>query len=132
MAHTTLVPQSLEKSDKKHHHSTISKKTGTVPRFTKSSSITSKASPTSAPDRLTTQDIINISLRKSAYQNYLSYQTHWKEYCPEKNILCDSPTVEQFLSNFAVSFNRGVSQSVLISPKSAIGHVLRLKYQHTP
>ena len=58
MTHTTLVPQSLEKSDKKHDHNTTGKKIGTVPRFTKSSSITSKASPTSAPDRLT-QDIIN-------------------------------------------------------------------------
>ena len=65
----------LEKSDKKHDHNTISKKSGTTPGSTKSSPTTSKASPTSAPDQLTTQDIIKASLRKSTGQKYLSYQT---------------------------------------------------------
>ena len=132
MAHTTLVPQPLEKSDKKHDDNTISKKFGTTPGSTKSSPTTSKASPTSTLDQLTTQDIINASLRKSTCQKYLYYQERWKEYCAEKNIVYDSPTVEQFLSFFTELFNQGVSHSVLISAKSAVAHALRMKYQHIP
>ena len=127
MAHTTLVPQPLEKSNKKYDYNSISKKFGTTPGSTKSSPTASKASPTSAPDRLTMQDI-NTSLRKSTCQKYLSCQTHWKEYCAEKNILYDSPTVEQFLNFFTELFNQGVSHSVLISAKSAVAHVPRMKY----
>ena len=93
MAYTTLVSQRLEKSDKNHDYNAISKNLGTIPGSTKSSPTTSKASPTSAPDLLTTQDIINASLRKSTCQKYLSYPTRWKEYCAEKNIIYDSPTV---------------------------------------
>ena len=126
MAHTTLVPQPLEKRDKKHNYKTISKRFGTTPGSTKSSPITSKkASPTSTPDRLITQDIINASLCKSTCQKYLSYQTRWKEYCAEKNIIYDIPTVEQFLKFFTELFNKGVPHSVLIS-----AHILRIKYQH--
>ena len=132
MAHTILVLQPLEKSDKKHDYNTISKKFGTTPGSTKSSPTASKASTTSAHDRLTMQDIINASLRKSACQKYLSYQTRWKEYCAEKNILYDIPTVEQFLNFFTELFNQGVSHSVLISAKTAVAHVLRMKYQHIP
>ena len=106
MAHTILVPQPLEKSNKKHDHNTISKKFGTTPGSTKSSPTTSKASPRSAPDRLATQDIINASLRKSACQKCLSYQTSSKEYCEEKNKIYDSPTVEQFLNFFTELFNQ--------------------------
>ena len=51
---------------------------------------------------------------------YLSYQSRWKGYCTEKNIVYDSPTVEQFLIFFAELFNQGVSHSVLISAKSAL------------
>ena len=119
-----------EKSHKKHDYNTISKKFGTIPGSTKSSPTTPKASPTSTPDRLTTQDIINASLRKSTCQKYLYYQERWKEYCAEKNIVYDSPTVEQFLSFFTELFNQGVSHSVLISAKSAVAHVLKMKYQH--
>ena len=67
-------PHPYEKSRKKHNYNTISKKFGTIPGSTKSLPITPKASPTSTPDRLTTQDIINASLCKSACQNYLYYQ----------------------------------------------------------
>ena len=61
MAHTTLVPQPLEKNDKKHDYNTIRKKFGPTPGpgSTKSSPTPSKASPTSAPDRLTMQGTIN-------------------------------------------------------------------------
>ena len=93
MAYTTLVPQPLEKRDEKHHHF-ISKEFGTTPGSTKSSPTTPKASPTSTPNRLNTQDIINASLRKSTYQKYLYYQERWKEYCAEKDIVYDSPTVQ--------------------------------------
>ena len=68
MAHTTLVPQPLEKSDKKYDYH---KEFGTTPRSTKTSPTTPKASSTSTPNRLTTQDIINASLRKSTCQKYL-------------------------------------------------------------
>ena len=65
MAHTTLVPQPLEKSDKKYDYHTISKEFDTASGSTKSSSTTPKASPTRTPNRLSTQDIINASLRMS-------------------------------------------------------------------
>ena len=58
------------------------------------------------------------------------YQTRWKEYGAEENIVYDSPTVEQFLSFFNEFFNQGVSHSVLISAKSAAAHVIKMKYQH--
>ena len=70
MAHTRLVPQTYEKSDKTHDYNTISKKFATTPGLT---------------DRLTTQDIINASLRKSTSQKYSTYQTRWKELCREKH-----------------------------------------------
>ena len=108
MAHTTLVPQPLEKRDEKPHH-TISKEFGTTPGSTKSSPTTPKASPTSTPNRLTTQDIINASLRKSTCQKYLYYQERWKEHCAEKKIVSDSHTVEQFLKFFTELFNQVVS-----------------------
>ena len=60
----------------------------------------------------------------------MSYQKRWKEFCAEKNIIYDSPTVEQFLNFFTELFNQGVSHSVLISAKGAVAHVLRIKYQH--
>ena len=104
----------------------------TTPGSTKSSPTTSKASPASTPDRLTTQDIINVSLRKSTCQKYLYHQTHWKEYCAEKNKIYDSATVEQFLNFLTELFNQIISHSVLISAKSAVAHVLRMKYQHIP
>ena len=109
---------------------TPSAKNPQTPGSTKSSPTTPKALPTSTPDRLTTQDIISASLRKSTCQKYLCYQTCWKEYCAEKNILYDSPTVEQFLSFFNELFNLGVSYSVLTSAKSAAAHVLKMKCQH--
>ena len=96
MAQATLVPQLLEKSEKKHDHNTISKKFVTTPGSTKNSSTTSKASPTSATDWLTMQGIINSSLCKSTFKKYLSYQTRLKEYCAEKNIIYDSSTVNDF------------------------------------
>ena len=80
MAHTRLVPQTYEKSDKTHDYNTISKKCAATPGST-----TSKASPACAPDRLTTQDIINALLRKSTSQKYSSNQTRWKELCREKH-----------------------------------------------
>ena len=76
MAHTILIPQPLQKGDMKHGSSTISKKFGTIPGSTKTLHATSKASPTSMPDLVTRQDIINASLRKLICQKYLSYQTH--------------------------------------------------------
>ena len=127
MAETILVPQSLEKSDKKHDNNTINKKFDSTPGSTKSLSTTSKASPTSTPDQITTQDIINASLRKSTCQKY---QKRWKEFCAEKNIIYDSPTFEQFLNlnSFTELFNQGVSHSALISAKRPVAHVLRMKY----
>ena len=86
----------------------------------------------SAPDRLTKQDIINGSLCKSTCQKYLSYQTRWKKYCAEKNIIYDSPTVEQFLIFFTELFNQGVPHSVIIPAKSAVAYTLRTKYQRIP
>ena len=56
----------------------------------------------------------------------------WKEFCAEKNIIYDSPTIEQFLNFFTELFNQAVSHSVLISAKIAVAHVLRMKYQHIP
>ena len=65
-------------------------------------------------------------------KKYLSYQTRWKEYYAEKNIIYDSPTVEQILNFFTVLFNQGLSYRVLIFAKSALAHVLRMKQQHIP
>ena len=96
MAHITMVHQPLEKSNKKHDYNSISKKFDTTPGSAQSLPTTSKASPTSTSDRLTTKDIINASLRKSIYYKYLTYQTCRKDYCGEKNNIYDSPTVEQF------------------------------------
>ena len=127
MNHTTLVHQPLEKSNKKHDYNTISKKIGAILGCTKSLPTTRKASPASAPDRLTTQDILNASLRKSICQNKLSYQIRWKEYCAEKSIIHDSSAVEPVLNFFAELFNQVVFHSVLISAKSAVAHVLRIK-----
>ena len=78
MVHNTLVLQPLEKSDKKHGYDTISKKFGTIPVSTKSSPTTSNVSPTSTPDRLTTQDIINTWLRKSTCQKSTKSQLSQK------------------------------------------------------
>ena len=89
-----------------------------------------KASPTSTPNWWTTQDIINESLCKSKCKKYLYYQECWKEYCAEKNIVYDSPAVEQFLTFLTELLYQGVSDSVLISAKSAVAHVLKMKYQH--
>ena len=130
MVHTTSVPQTLEKNDEKYDYHTINKEFGTTLGSTSNSPTTPKASPTSTPNRLTTQDIISASLRKSTCQKYLYYQKRWKEYFTENNIVYDSPTVEQFLSFFTELFNQGVSHSVLISAKSAVAHVLKMKYQH--
>ena len=60
------------------------------------------------------------------------YQKRWKEYYGEKNIIYDAPTVEEFLNFLTELFNQGVSHSVLISAKSTVAHVLRMKYQHIP
>ena len=109
MDHTTIVPQPLEKSDEKQDYHTISKEFEATPGSRKSSRTTPKASPTSTSDRLTTQDIINASLRKSTCQKHLHYQTRWKKYFAEKNIVYDSPTVEQFLSFLALQ-PRSISQ----------------------
>ena len=132
MAHTTLVSQPLEKGSKKHDNNTVSKKFGTTPGSTKSSPTTWKASPTSTLDQLTMQDIINASLRKSTCQKYLPYHKRWKEFCAEKNLIYDSPTVEQCLNFFTELFNQVVSHSVLTSAKSAVAHLLRMKCQHIP
>ena len=68
------------------------------------------------------QDIINALLRKSICQKYLPYQAH--KY--------DSPTVEHFLNFFIELFNQGVFHNVLISAKSPVVYVLRMKYWHFP
>ena len=91
---------------------------------------TSTASPTSAPHLLIMLGIINASLRKSSCQKYLSYQTRWKENLAEKNIILGIATVEQFLNFLTELFNQGLSHSVLVSRKSAVTHVLRMKYQN--
>ena len=130
MAHTTLVHQPHVKSNEKHDYHTISKEFGTIPGSTKSSPTTPKASPASTPDRLTTQDIINASLRKSTCQKYLYYQKRCKEHCAEKNIVYDSHTLDRFLSFFTELFNQGIFHGVLISAKSAVAHLLKMTYQH--
>lgn len=73
----------------------------------------------------TNQDTINALLRQSTSQKNLPYQTYWKEYCVESNIVYDSTTVEQFLSIFKKLFNQTVSDSVRV-------HVFRMKYQNIP
>ena len=90
MAHATLVPQTLEKSDKKHDYNTISKKFVTTPRSTKSSPTTSKVSPSSAPDRLTMQGIISASLLKSTRQKFVLSDTLERILCREKQTLWQS------------------------------------------
>ena len=60
---------------------------------------------------------------------------HAKNICIIRNagksiVQRNSPTVEQFLNFFTELFNQGVSHSVLISAKSAVAHVLKMKYQH--
>ena len=90
MAYATLVPQTLKKNNEKYDHSTISKIFSTTPGSAKSSSTTSKVSPVSALDQLTTQDML-------------------EKYCAENNIIYDSPTVEQFQNFFNKLFNQGVS-----------------------
>ena len=84
MAHTTLVPQPLEKSDKKYDYHTIRKEFNTTPGSTKSSPTTLKASTKSTPNRLTTQDIINTSLRKSTCQKYFYYRNAGKNIVQRK------------------------------------------------
>ena len=79
MAHKTWVPQLHEKSDEKHDYHTISKEFGTTAGSTKSSPSKPKASPTGTSDRLTTQDTINASLRKSTMHHYVSQ--HAKNIC---------------------------------------------------
>ena len=113
-----------------HDYNIIINISGITLGSTKSSPTTSKASPTSAPDLLIMQGIINASLRKSTCQKYLSYQTRWKENLAEKNIIFGIPTVEQFLNVFTELFNQGLSHSVLVTTKSAVTHVLRMKYQN--
>ena len=117
MTYATLVSQPLKKSNLKHKHNIISKKFSTTPSSIKNLPTLSKASSASAPDQLTTQDIINASLRKSTFQKCLSYQTRWKEYYAENNIIYYNP-VEQFLNFLTELFNQGVSHSVLVSPSS--------------
>ena len=88
MAHTTLVPQPLEKSNEKYDNHTISKEFGTTPGSTKSSPTTPKASPTSTPNRLTMQDIINASLHKySTCQKYVLLDMLERSLCREKHNL---------------------------------------------
>ena len=124
-----MVPQPLgKKNSKEYANSTISKKFSTTPLFTKSLSTTLKTSPASAFDHLTTQHIINASLRKSACQKYLYYQPRWKEYCAENNITYDSPAVLQFTE----LFKQGLSDNALFSAKDALAHILRMTYQHIP
>ena len=53
-----------------------------------------------------------------------------EKYCVEKHVTYDSPIVEQFLNFFTELFNQWVSDSVLVSGKIAVAHVLRMKYQH--
>ena len=118
ITYTTLLSQPLKKSNLKHKLNIISKKFSTTSSSIKSLPTLSKASSASAPVQLTTQDIINASLRKSTFQKYLSYQTRWKEYYAENNIIYYNP-VEQFLNFFTELFNQGVSHSVLVSPKSS-------------
>ena len=71
--------------------------------------------------------------RKKRYQKYLSYQTAWKEYCAEKKIY-DSPAAEEFLNSFTEVFSQGVLSISRCSvfAKSAVAHVLRMKYQQNP
>ena len=89
-------PSLLRKAKRNMTITPSAKKFVTTPGSTKNSSTTSKASPTSATDRLTMQGIINASLCKSTFKKYLSYQTRLKEYCAEKNIIYDSSTVNDF------------------------------------
>ena len=67
MVHATFIPQPLEKRDEKHDRNTISTKNSATLGSTKDLSTTSKASPASAPGQLTKEDIVNVSLRKSAW-----------------------------------------------------------------
>ena len=60
------------------------------------------------------------------------YQTCWKEYCAEKNIIYDSTTVEQLLNLLTELIKQEVSHSVLISVKREAAHLRRMKYQHIP
>ena len=57
MVHATFIPQPLEKRDEKHDRNTISTKNSATLGSTKDLSTTSKASPASAPDQLTKEDM---------------------------------------------------------------------------
>ena len=88
MSHTTLISQPLEKGNKKHHdYNNICKKFGTTPGSTKSSPTASKASPTSVPDRLTMQEIINASLSQHAKNICPIRHTLERILCREKHTL---------------------------------------------
>ena len=84
IAHATLVPQPLEKSDKRYDYHTIRKEFNTTPGSTKSSTTTPKASTKITPNRSTTQDIINASLRKSTWQKYFYYRNAGKNIVQRK------------------------------------------------
>ena len=66
---------------------------------------------------------ITASLCESTCQKYLFYQTRWKEYCAENNIIHYNSTVDQFLNFFTELFIQGVPHSVLASAKSAVPHI---------
>ena len=87
-----------------------------------------KSFPFSALDQLITQDIINAYLRKSICQNCLSFQTRWKKHCAEKVIICDRPTVKQFLKLFIGLFSSDLTVFWHLK-KSAVANVFRMNYE---
>ena len=123
-----MAPQSLEKSHKKYDCNIISKNFGTAPGSTKSSSTTLKALPTSTADRLTKQDLIDTSLRNSTCKNYVLSDRLERLLCREKHNLWQSYSWAIFkLFRWTLQ-----PRSVLVSAKSAVIHVLRMKYQYIP
>ena len=78
MAHTTLVPQPLEKSDEKYDYHTISKEFGTTPGSTKRLATTPKALPTSKTSSMhhyVSQHAKNICIIRNAGKNIVQRKT---------------------------------------------------------
>ena len=130
MDNATLVPKPHEVSEGHIPNNTCNTKSHTTPEPNISTPITQKDASTSSINRMTTEDIINASLRKSTSKKYLVYQNKWNKYCSQYNIRCEHPTVNEFLSFFTALFNEEASYSVLMSAKSAVLHMLDIKCQH--
>ena len=129
MDHPLLVPSNTGNGNQWNHNQTYTKQPPTTARQKQITPITEKSNFSSSiniMEIVSSNDILQTSLRPSTILKHKTYQTKWNNYCIQNKISHMQPKISELLDYFTHLYNSGAFYSVLNSRKSALSHIVFL------